>query len=105
MELRQLKCFIKAKEVPFNFVESFSQQRPVIGILFLSETSVNDPHVVGIPIEGKNMRRTIMIVSNYISLKLAFKKCRIMVSALPMCIIINSVLVLHYCEFSNGISF
>jgi len=29
----------------------------------LSETSVNDAHVVGIPIEGKNMRRTIMIVS------------------------------------------
>ncbi|HTF21790.1 MAG TPA: LysR family transcriptional regulator [Chryseolinea sp.] len=29
----------------------------------LSETSVNDPQVVGIPIEGKNMRRTIMIVS------------------------------------------
>lgn len=29
----------------------------------LSETSVNDPHVVGIPIEGKNMRRTIMIIS------------------------------------------
>jgi LysR family cyn operon transcriptional activator len=29
----------------------------------LSETSVNDPHVAGIPIEGKNMKRTIMIVS------------------------------------------
>lgn len=29
----------------------------------LSETSINDPHVVGIPIEGKNMRRTIAIVS------------------------------------------
>lgn len=29
----------------------------------LSETSVNDPEVVGIPIDGKNMRRTIMIIS------------------------------------------
>lgn len=29
----------------------------------LSETSVNDPDVVGIPIDGKNMRRTIMIIS------------------------------------------
>ncbi|MDJ1502096.1 LysR family transcriptional regulator [Xanthocytophaga agilis] len=29
----------------------------------LSDTSVNDPDVVGIPIDGKNMRRTIMIVS------------------------------------------
>ena len=36
----------------------------------LSETSVNDPHVVGIPIEGKNMRRTIMIIS----LKEAYEK-------------------------------
>lgn len=36
----------------------------------LSETSVNDPHVVGIPIEGKNMRRTIMIIS----LKDAYEK-------------------------------
>ncbi len=36
----------------------------------LSETSVNDPHVAGIPIEGKNMRRTIMIVS----LKEAYEK-------------------------------
>ena len=36
----------------------------------LSETSVNDPHVVGIPIEGKNMRRTIVIVS----LKEAYEK-------------------------------
>ncbi|WP_276368758.1 LysR family transcriptional regulator [Chryseolinea sp. H1M3-3] len=36
----------------------------------LSETSVNDPHVVGIPIEGKNMKRTIMIVS----LKEAYEK-------------------------------
>jgi LysR family cyn operon transcriptional activator len=36
----------------------------------LSETSVNDPHVVGIPIEGKNMRRTIMIMS----LKEAYEK-------------------------------
>lgn len=36
----------------------------------LSETSVNDPQVVGIPIEGKNMRRTIMIVS----LKEAYEK-------------------------------
>jgi LysR family transcriptional regulator, cyn operon transcriptional activator len=36
----------------------------------LSETSVNDPHVVGVPIEGKNMRRTIMIVS----LKDAYEK-------------------------------
>jgi len=29
----------------------------------LSDTSVNDPEVVGIPIEGKNMKRTIMIIS------------------------------------------
>ncbi|MCF0049075.1 LysR family transcriptional regulator [Dyadobacter sp. LJ53] len=29
----------------------------------LSDTSVNDPEVVGIPIDGKNMRRTIMIIS------------------------------------------
>lgn len=29
----------------------------------LSDTSVNDPGVVAIPIEGKNMRRTIMIIS------------------------------------------
>jgi LysR family cyn operon transcriptional activator len=36
----------------------------------LSETSVNDTQVVGIPIEGKNMRRTIMIVS----LKEAYEK-------------------------------
>lgn len=36
----------------------------------LSETSVNDPHVVGIPIEGKNMKRTIMIIS----LKEAYEK-------------------------------
>jgi LysR family transcriptional regulator, cyn operon transcriptional activator len=36
----------------------------------LSETSVNDPQVVGIPIEGKNMRRTIMIMS----LKEAYEK-------------------------------
>ena len=36
----------------------------------LSETSVNDPQVVGIPIEGKNMRRTIMIIS----LKEAYEK-------------------------------
>jgi LysR family cyn operon transcriptional activator len=36
----------------------------------LSETSVNDPYVVGIPIEGKNMRRTIMIIS----LKEAYEK-------------------------------
>lgn len=36
----------------------------------LSETSVNDPHVVGIPIEGKNMRRTVVIVS----LKEAYEK-------------------------------
>jgi LysR family transcriptional regulator, cyn operon transcriptional activator len=36
----------------------------------LSETSVNDPNVVGIPIEGKNMRRTIMIIS----LKEAYEK-------------------------------
>jgi LysR family transcriptional regulator, cyn operon transcriptional activator len=65
------------------FVESFSQQNLTPNIcmeindiptLFemvktghwhtiLSETSVNDPQVVGIPIEGKDMRRTIMIVS------------------------------------------
>lgn len=36
----------------------------------LSKTSVNDPNVVGIPIEGKNMRRTIMIIS----LKEAYEK-------------------------------
>ncbi|HET6542567.1 MAG TPA: LysR family transcriptional regulator [Chryseolinea sp.] len=36
----------------------------------LSATSVNDPNVVGIPIEGKNMRRTIVIVS----LKEAYEK-------------------------------
>lgn len=36
----------------------------------LSETSVNDPKVVGIPIEGKNMNRTIMIIS----LKEAYEK-------------------------------
>lgn len=29
----------------------------------LSNTSVNDPNVTGIPIEGKNMKRTIMIIS------------------------------------------
>lgn len=29
----------------------------------LSDTSVNDPQVVGIPIEGKNMKRNIMIIS------------------------------------------
>jgi LysR family cyn operon transcriptional activator len=29
----------------------------------LSDTSVNDPDVAAIPIEGKNMRRTIMIIS------------------------------------------
>lgn len=65
------------------FVESFNQKKLVPNIcmeindiptLFeivktgywhtiLSETSVNDPQVVGIPIEGKNMRRTIMIIS------------------------------------------
>jgi LysR family cyn operon transcriptional activator len=72
------------------FVESFSQKKlsPKICMeindiptLFeivktgywhtiLSETSVNDPHVVGIPIAGKNMRRTIMILS----LKDAYEK-------------------------------
>ena len=36
----------------------------------LSETSVNDPQVVAVPIEGKNMKRTIMIVS----LKEAYEK-------------------------------
>lgn len=36
----------------------------------LSETSVNDSNVVGIPIEGKNMKRTIMIIS----LKEAYEK-------------------------------
>ncbi|MBT1697105.1 LysR family transcriptional regulator [Fulvivirgaceae bacterium PWU4] len=36
----------------------------------LSETSVNDPQVLGVPIQGKNMRRTIMIVS----LKDAYEK-------------------------------
>jgi LysR family cyn operon transcriptional activator len=36
----------------------------------LSDTSVNDPDVVGIPIDGKNMRRTIMIIS----LKEAYEK-------------------------------
>ena len=30
----------------------------------LSETSVNDPQVIGVPIEGKNMKRTIMIISH-----------------------------------------
>lgn len=30
----------------------------------LSDTSVNDPDVVGIPIEGKNMRRTITLISH-----------------------------------------
>jgi LysR family cyn operon transcriptional activator len=72
------------------FVESFSQKKldpnicmeiNDIPTLFeivktghwhtiLSETSVNDPQVVGIPIEGKNMRRTIMIIS----LKEAYEK-------------------------------
>jgi LysR family cyn operon transcriptional activator len=72
------------------FVESFSQKKlnpnicmeiNDIPTLFevvktghwhtiLSETSVNDPHVVGIPIEGKNMKRTIMIIS----LKDAYEK-------------------------------
>jgi len=72
------------------FVESFSQKKldpnicmeiNDIPTLFeivktgywhtiLSETSVNDPHVTGIPIEGKNMRRTIVIVS----LKEAYEK-------------------------------
>jgi LysR family cyn operon transcriptional activator len=36
----------------------------------LSKISVNDPNVVGIPIEGKNMKRTIMIIS----LKEAYEK-------------------------------
>lgn len=36
----------------------------------LSETSLNDPHITGIPIEGKSMRRTIAIVS----LKDAYEK-------------------------------
>ncbi|GAB3959626.1 transcriptional regulator CynR [Spirosoma harenae] len=36
----------------------------------LSDTSINDPDVVGIPIDGKNMRRTIMIIS----LKEAYEK-------------------------------
>ncbi|RFS16947.1 LysR family transcriptional regulator [Emticicia sp. C21] len=36
----------------------------------LSDTSVNDPEVVGIPIDGKNMKRTIMIIS----LKEAYEK-------------------------------
>lgn len=36
----------------------------------LSETNVNDPNVVGIPIKGKTMRRTIVIVS----LKEAYEK-------------------------------
>lgn len=36
----------------------------------LSETSVNDSQVIGIPIEGKNMKRTIMIIS----LKDAYEK-------------------------------
>jgi len=72
------------------FVESFSQQNlhpnicmeiNDIPTLFemvktgywhtiLSETSVNDPQVFGIPIEGKNMRRTIVILS----LKEAYEK-------------------------------
>lgn len=36
----------------------------------LSDASVNDPEVVGIPIEGENMKRTIMIIS----LKEAYEK-------------------------------
>ncbi|HEX3081121.1 MAG TPA: LysR family transcriptional regulator substrate-binding protein, partial [Puia sp.] len=36
----------------------------------LSKTSVNDHQVVSIPIEGKNMKRTIMIIS----LKEAYEK-------------------------------
>ena len=36
----------------------------------LSEISVNDHHVISIPIEGKNMKRTIMIIS----LKKAYEK-------------------------------
>lgn len=36
----------------------------------LSDTSVNDPQVIGIPIEGKSMKRTIMIMS----LKDAYEK-------------------------------
>jgi LysR family cyn operon transcriptional activator len=72
------------------FEESFSQKKLVPNIcmeindiptLFeivktghwhtiLSDTSVNDPDVVGIPIDGKNMRRTIMIIS----LKEAYEK-------------------------------
>lgn len=36
----------------------------------LSDTSVNDPEVIGIPIEGENMKRTIMIIS----LKEAYEK-------------------------------
>lgn len=72
------------------FVESFSQKKLDLDIcmeindiptLFeivktghwhtiLSETSINDPHVVGIPIEGKNMRRSIVIAS----LKEAYEK-------------------------------
>lgn len=36
----------------------------------LSETSVNDPQVTGVPIAGKNMKRTIMIIS----LKDAYEK-------------------------------
>ena len=36
----------------------------------MSDTSVNDPDVTGIPIEGKNMRRTITIIS----LKDAYEK-------------------------------
>ncbi|GAB3341181.1 transcriptional regulator CynR [Larkinella ripae] len=36
----------------------------------LSDTSINDPDVVAIPIEGENMKRTIMIVS----LKEAYEK-------------------------------
>ena len=36
----------------------------------LSDTSVNDPEVVGIPIDGKNMKRTMMIIS----LKEAYEK-------------------------------
>ncbi len=36
----------------------------------LSDTSINDPEVVAVPIEGKNMRRNIMIIS----LKEAYEK-------------------------------
>ncbi|PST82348.1 LysR family transcriptional regulator [Pedobacter yulinensis] len=49
----------------------------------LSDTSVNDPEVTAVPIEGKNMRRTIMIISlRHAYEKKAVKKfCEMLTSA------------------------